>query len=142
MTAKACYPDPLASISTCSLVCATTAGPCTAPTTARRDVSDGMSNTLIVGERGIPQDLREGWLLCGAGVPVGTGNLDAHLSVELGLRPGKDDGAHNTHFWSHHAGGAHFLLGDGSVRFLSENLSQQTLRRLATRAAGDVPGEF
>ncbi len=43
MTAASCYPDPLASITTCSLVCATTAGPCTAPTTERRDVSDGIT---------------------------------------------------------------------------------------------------
>jgi protocatechuate 3,4-dioxygenase beta subunit len=42
MTAKDCYPDPFAAITTCALVCATTAGPCTAPTTMRRDVSDGM----------------------------------------------------------------------------------------------------
>lgn len=43
MTAKDCYPDPLASITTCALVCATTAGPCTAPTSERRDVSDGVT---------------------------------------------------------------------------------------------------
>jgi protocatechuate 3,4-dioxygenase beta subunit len=43
MTAKACYPDPFESVTSCALVCATTAGPCTAPTTARRDVSDGVT---------------------------------------------------------------------------------------------------
>ncbi len=42
MTAKACYPDPFGAVTTCALVCATTAGPCTAPTTERRDVSDGL----------------------------------------------------------------------------------------------------
>jgi protocatechuate 3,4-dioxygenase beta subunit len=42
MTAKACYPDPFGPLTTCSLVCATTAGPCTAPTTSRVDVSDGL----------------------------------------------------------------------------------------------------
>lgn len=44
MTAKACYPDPFAAgVATCPLaVCTTTAGPCTAPAPARRDVSEGM----------------------------------------------------------------------------------------------------
>lgn len=44
MTAQACYPDPFAAgVATCPLeVCATTAGPCTAPAPARRDVSEGM----------------------------------------------------------------------------------------------------
>ncbi|HEY5920461.1 MAG TPA: hypothetical protein VIV11_02265 [Kofleriaceae bacterium] len=44
MTAKACYPDPFgASTTSCALMCATTAGPCTAPTSERRDVSDGVT---------------------------------------------------------------------------------------------------
>ncbi|MEO8699506.1 MAG: protocatechuate 3,4-dioxygenase [Kofleriaceae bacterium] len=44
MTGKACYPDPFAAgVTACALlVCETTEGPCTAPTTARQDVSDGM----------------------------------------------------------------------------------------------------
>lgn len=43
MTAKACYPDPFtAAIATCPLVvCATTAGPCTATAPVRQDVSEG-----------------------------------------------------------------------------------------------------
>lgn len=42
MTAKTCYPDPFANVTTCGLVCSTTAGPCTAPVTARQDVSEAM----------------------------------------------------------------------------------------------------
>jgi len=45
-------------------------------------------------------------------------------------------------FSSYHVGGCHFTLGDGSVRFLSENINQGTLNALATRSAGDLPGEF
>lgn len=43
MTAKLCYPDPFAvAVATCPLVvCATTAGPCTATAPARQDVSEG-----------------------------------------------------------------------------------------------------
>ena len=43
---------------------------------------------------------------------------------------------------SMHIGGAHHLLCDGSVRFLSESLSKSVYRAMATRAAGDIVGEF
>jgi hypothetical protein len=43
MTARDCYPDPFAGgVVGCGLVCATTAGPCTAPVIDRQDVSEGM----------------------------------------------------------------------------------------------------
>ncbi len=44
--------------------------------------------------------------------------------------------------FSFHTGGAHALLGDGSVRFLSENLDYKILRGLVTINGGEVIGEF
>ena len=41
-----------------------------------------------------------------------------------------------------HTGGAHALLGDGTVRFLSENLDWITYQRLGARNDGEVVGEF
>ncbi|WP_299467346.1 DUF1559 domain-containing protein [uncultured Gimesia sp.] len=41
-----------------------------------------------------------------------------------------------------HVGGAHTLLGDGSVRFLSENLDINTLKNLISIRGGEVIGEF
>jgi hypothetical protein len=43
---------------------------------------------------------------------------------------------------SDHAGGAHILLTDGSVRFVSENVNLMTWRALFTRAGGEPLGEF
>jgi prepilin-type N-terminal cleavage/methylation domain-containing protein len=43
---------------------------------------------------------------------------------------------------SAHTGGVQVLLGDGSARFISDNIDMLTLRRLAVRNDGQVLGEF
>lgn len=45
-------------------------------------------------------------------------------------------------FGSEHVGGAHFLLGDGSVRFISQNVDATTYARLGTMKDGNVLGDF
>jgi prepilin-type N-terminal cleavage/methylation domain-containing protein/prepilin-type processing-associated H-X9-DG protein len=104
-----------------------------------RDVQDGSSNSLIVGERGIPNDLGWGWPICG-----GT-ECEHYISTERGLSPGATSpsaAAVLLHFWSWHDQGAHFLFADGSVHFLSYNVDLGTYKKLSTRAANDVPGAF
>ena len=44
--------------------------------------------------------------------------------------------------FSFHVGGVHALLGDGSVKFLSENMDTQNVRKLVSRADGEVLGEI
>ncbi|HTN02713.1 MAG TPA: DUF1559 domain-containing protein, partial [Planctomycetaceae bacterium] len=41
-----------------------------------------------------------------------------------------------------HVGYANFLMGDGSVRGLSENMDFRLYQSLSTRAGGEVLGEF
>jgi len=43
---------------------------------------------------------------------------------------------------SHHTGGVHTALADGSVRFVSENIDLFLWRGLGTRAGGEVVSEF
>lgn len=45
-------------------------------------------------------------------------------------------------FRSDHTGGAQFVLCDGSVRFLSENIDYATYQRLGSRRDGQPVGEF
>lgn len=44
--------------------------------------------------------------------------------------------------FSLHVGGCHALMGDGAVRFISENTDYNTIRRLANPKDGEVLGEF
>jgi prepilin-type N-terminal cleavage/methylation domain-containing protein len=44
--------------------------------------------------------------------------------------------------FSLHTGGVHALLGDGSVKFLSENMDSQNVRRICDPADGEPVGEF
>jgi len=89
-----------------------------------RDLTDGSSNTLLVGER---------TTYCAAGAWCGNRNPDGggaqgadytlgRVSVPLNL---PDNAAHycTEGFSSTHTGGAHFLMGDGRVIFISENIS-------------------
>ncbi|MCA9022721.1 MAG: DUF1559 domain-containing protein [Planctomycetaceae bacterium] len=45
-------------------------------------------------------------------------------------------------FSSYHTGGGHFGIGDGSVRFLSENINQSVYEALANRHDGQLLSEF
>ena len=47
-----------------------------------------------------------------------------------------------TGFGSMHTGGAHFLMGDGTVRFISSNIDLNTMRALSRVADGAVIGDF
>jgi prepilin-type processing-associated H-X9-DG protein len=116
------------------------------------DIRDGLSNTLIVGERPPSPDLRFGWWYAGVG-QGSDGSADMHLGVRerntgiwasrcpLGpyhFKPGSDwDYCDTFHFWSHHPGGAHFLRADGSVSFFRYS-SDHILPALATRAGGEA----
>ena len=45
-------------------------------------------------------------------------------------------------FASMHTGGVQFLLADGSVRFVSENIDFNVLAAVATISGGEAIGEF
>lgn len=96
-----------------------------------RDITDGTTNTIMVGERGS----RDGhWAGVWAGQEL---TCDGITNVwclagktEYQMNTGKFSDQSSTDatdnpllaFSSPHEGGAHFLLADGSVRFISENI--------------------
>lgn len=109
-----------------------------------RKVTDGTSNTLFVGERTVIKPVNrtgcteEGtWYSCWLGQfgSVGSINYGINLPCRVSWTSGLG-------FASMHTGGCHFVMVDGAVRFVSENISQVTLNSLSTRASGETVGEF
>jgi hypothetical protein len=121
-----------------------------------RDIADGLSHTLAVGERSANLSavtwtgrVTGGWSFA---TPRGAGGtVDSNPSPEpafvMLLGPvGTDDGnrtpndpqAHIEDFWSWHHGGANFLMGDGAVRFISDHVDTALYRALASRNGGEA----
>ncbi len=45
-------------------------------------------------------------------------------------------------FFCFHSGGAHFVMADGAVRFISQNVAQFTFAGLVTRRKGENISDF
>ncbi len=133
-----------------------------------RDITDGTSNTIMVGERA----WKYGQVMGGAGTVVGfsasvnlqdtnngvkTAALNAIALGYDGINWSATNADHQPRgFSSVHVGGAQFVMCDGSVRFISENIDYKstspnvdpalwattTFARLLCRNDGQVIGEF
>jgi prepilin-type N-terminal cleavage/methylation domain-containing protein len=103
-----------------------------------KHITDGQSNTLMVGESVASQDYHSAayfadgdWAVCS--LPLNFFNVE-------GLEPDKirDEWYFGRGFRSLHPGGAQFVLADGSVHFINEGIEHDTYRALATRNGEEV----
>jgi len=118
--------------------------------TSMAQVKDGTSNSFAVGEA-VPRWSNHTWwwhfngvvattavplnqpALCGAG--AGLGKAQALAACHT-------DWPNNYSFTSEHVGGGQFLMADGAVRFVSENIDLDTYRGLGTIDGGETIGAF
>jgi prepilin-type N-terminal cleavage/methylation domain-containing protein/prepilin-type processing-associated H-X9-DG protein len=108
---------------------------------ALRDVSDGLSPTILVSEyvRNDNDPSKTDYpsycpgLACYMGKCWASENV---LTTAYGINSGTYD--RKSAIQSMHPGGADFLFGDGHVTMLGETIDQAVLNALTTRAGGDL----
>tara|TARA_R110002111_G_scaffold262851_1_gene341763 strand:- start:184 stop:1173 length:990 start_codon:yes stop_codon:yes gene_type:complete len=117
-----------------------------------RDVRDGTSNSVAVAETTLDVDDGE----CQSWAAASHVGLGTNLKIARGINefrcctwrtpPMAQSQPGRLGKWgepgSTHTGGMHVLLGDGAVRFISENIDTNTRNNLVNIADGNVLGEF
>jgi prepilin-type N-terminal cleavage/methylation domain-containing protein len=128
-----------------------------------RDVTDGTSNSIFVGEHSsklgdktwvgvVPGAFTFPKLTSPLNGPDSAGTLTlVHVGPSGGelditgfpiIHPVNFPTLHTGQMYSEHVGGGHVLLGDGSVRFTSENIDLLLFAGMASIGEGEVLGEF
>jgi prepilin-type N-terminal cleavage/methylation domain-containing protein len=124
-----------------------------------RDATDGSSNTMLVGEQSgmlggtdVRANYWGGWGGTSlertpfpgvTGCEIVTGITTVRYQINATSAPsGNQPWYLNTVMNSFHTGGCHALLGDGSVRFLSQNMNLPTLIYLSVANDAKTIGEF
>ena len=115
-----------------------------------RDITDGTSNTLFVGERASKQSPQTTWVGAVTGAVIQQTNNPA-LGVEgPGVLVLTNSGAasegrvpnnpleHVEDTNSRHSQGVNWLFGDGSVRGITNSIAPATWVAVTTRAGGEV----
>ena len=127
-------------------------------TSRMRDLIDGSSHTFFVGERTggvlIYYRAQPAPAAVQALGPTNGGAWADSLAFEHWVAGSLYDGSgtgpcpinctnlRSRGFHCFHTGGAHFAMGDGAVRFVSENIHAYTFAGLITRKKGEIVGEF
>ncbi len=109
------------------------------------EMTDGQANVIFMGEiRSECSDhSRHGW------ANVNSNWIMTTAPINFPSCPGDGTGCNATTNWqtsmgfkSLHAGGAHFLMGDGRVVFISQNIDYTNYQRLGDIADGQVLQDF
>ncbi|MDB5391570.1 MAG: hypothetical protein JWM11_7216 [Planctomycetaceae bacterium] len=101
------------------------------------NITDGLSNTIGMGEAiGAYCGWQQGWATQAFATTAFPPN---YQNATFKASPGSPD---CIGYRSAHVGGIHVVLLDGSVRFISDNISGLTYNALQSRANGEIVGDF
>jgi prepilin-type N-terminal cleavage/methylation domain-containing protein len=104
-----------------------------------RDFTDGSTNTFLVGENSRLDNFN--WASSARGSGSGSpGPITSCMDPINDPRDGNALADNHRTFVSRHEGGAHAVLGDGAVVFLSESMNVGIFRQLGARADGGPAG--
>jgi prepilin-type N-terminal cleavage/methylation domain-containing protein len=111
--------------------------------TAFKNIEDGLSNTIFIGEKHVPRKLfgtRDG----GDNSIWNDDHPDSNerIAGRQNLLARSPNEAFNIQFGSYHPGICQFVLGDGSVRAIAVSISGEILSRLSVRNDGKVIPDF
>jgi prepilin-type N-terminal cleavage/methylation domain-containing protein/prepilin-type processing-associated H-X9-DG protein len=145
---------------------------CTNCQTKMTDITDGTSNTILVGEQSdfirdnnnqpimsgtwpVTSQGPHGWMMGAGGGGVGAANGERQFNIttvrwpinQRGLGASASNGTNfnsgsNFPFTSTHSGGANMLFADGSVKFLTTSTSLPILQALSSKNRGEVLPNF
>jgi prepilin-type N-terminal cleavage/methylation domain-containing protein/prepilin-type processing-associated H-X9-DG protein len=113
-------------------------------------ITDGTSNTIMIGERPPSPDSFWGWYLypdfdshLWAVTASGDAYLGSRCPLPMYFQPGNlRNICDANHFWSQHTNGANFALADGSVRFFAYTAGVTIIPLMSTRDRGEVVPNF
>ena len=118
---------------------------------AMRDITDGTSTTLAVGERS-QRWCEATWVgavtnasLFPSPTSPAVPFVQNASSMILGHTfegPPNASGLEGNNFSSAHSGGANFVFADGHVKFIGQSLDRLAFRNLSTRKGKEIIGEF
>jgi prepilin-type N-terminal cleavage/methylation domain-containing protein/prepilin-type processing-associated H-X9-DG protein len=113
-------------------------------------LTDGTSNTIFVGES-LPAVHDPLWSNAWWGFNQGNSHCTTIIPINYYMPKDRNDAVcrYHPHNWnvswgfkSRHSGGANFVFGDGSVRFLNQSIDMRTYCLLGCRNDGQVPNDF
>ena len=107
--------------------------------TSMRDLTDGTSNVTMIGEALPGRCTHNSWWWFNHTTATCSIPLN-HYYRNTAITTG--DWGNNYSFASQHVGGGHFTMGDGTVKFISDNVDLQLYRNLATINGAETIGEF